>query len=305
MSERAHKTPESARTLPVHEPAAAESRFVQAGALKLHYLDYGTAGRPPMLCVHGGSAHAHWYDFAAPGFLRDYHVLALDLRGHGESDWVDPPAYAYTDYAEDLAAFVEALDLRDFVLVGHSMGGMVSLVYAATHPGRARSLIVVDSTMHMPADRVEAMREFGQRPGRSYATKQALVQRYRLEPAGTMMAAPEVVRHIAERSAREDADGRWRHKFDRRVYAVFQRLDGIPYWARIKVPALYVRGERSTRVTPEILARVQERAPQVEFAEIPASDHHIMLDNAPGFVSAVRAFLSRSDIADAAVRGAG
>ena len=60
---------------------------------------------------------------------------SLDLRGHGDSDWADPPAYAFEDYASDVAAVVEKLDLRDFVLVGHSMGGMVSLVYAATYPG--------------------------------------------------------------------------------------------------------------------------------------------------------------------------
>jgi pimeloyl-ACP methyl ester carboxylesterase len=294
MSESAQKSRNIPHASHVPEPAAAENRFVQAGALQLHYLDYGTAGKPPMLCVHGGSAHAHWYDFVAPGFIGDHHVRALDLRGHGESDWVDPPAYAYADYAYDVAAAVEALDLRDFVLIGHSMGGMVSLVYAATHPGRVKCLVVVDTTMHMPADRVAAMREFGHRPARGYATKQALVSRYRLEPAGTMMAAPEIVRHIAERSARRDADGRWRHKFDRKVYAVFQRLDGIPYWESIKIPALYVKGERSTRVTPEILARVKERAPHVEAAQVPASDHHITLDNPSGFVEVVRAFLART-----------
>ena len=73
------------------QPAAATSGNVEAGGLKLHYLDYGTAGRPPMLCVHGGAAHAHWFDFVAAGFNADYHVRALDPRGHGDSAWSDPP----------------------------------------------------------------------------------------------------------------------------------------------------------------------------------------------------------------------
>src|SRR5215210_6872387 len=64
--------------------APSTSHFVEAGGLKFHYLDYGTAGLPPMLCIHGGAGHAHWYDFVAPGFNKDYHVLSLDLRGHGD-----------------------------------------------------------------------------------------------------------------------------------------------------------------------------------------------------------------------------
>src|SRR3990172_10242565 len=107
------------------QPARSTSRFVEAGGLRLHYLDYGTAGRPPMLCIHGGGANAHWFDFVAPSFSTDHHVRALDLRGHGDSEWADPPEYSYEHYASELAEVVEKLDLRDFVLMGHSMGGIV------------------------------------------------------------------------------------------------------------------------------------------------------------------------------------
>src|SRR5512147_863173 len=93
------------------QPAIYSSRFAEAGGLRLHYLDYGTVGRPAMLCLHGGAAHAHWFDFVAPGFSADYHVRALDLRGHGDSAWADPPAYSYQRYASDLAEVVEKLDL--------------------------------------------------------------------------------------------------------------------------------------------------------------------------------------------------
>src|SRR4051794_8664007 len=123
------------------KPAASTSHFVQVNGVKLHYLDYGTAGRPPMVCVHGGQAHAHWFDFVAPGLTPDFHVYALDLRGHGNSEWADPSTYSFETYAADINAFLEKLDLKDVVLVGHSMGGMVSLLYAATHPGRVSKLI--------------------------------------------------------------------------------------------------------------------------------------------------------------------
>jgi len=272
--------------------ATGTSRFVKANGVTLHYLDYGTAGCRPMLCVHGGAAHAHWFDFVAPGFTPDHHVRALDLRGHGDSAWADPHTYSFEVYAGDVNALLEALDLNDVVLVGHSMGGMISLIHAATHPGRVGRLVIVDSIMLMPMDRVAKMREFGERPARSYATQEELVARYRLEPADTQMAAPEVIRHMAMHSGRQDAHGRWHHKADRRVYAQFRQIKGMPLWEKVKVPALVIKGERSTRFTPEVLAEIRARAPQVEFAEVPASDHHITLDNPRGFVAAVRKFLS-------------
>ncbi len=167
------------------QPAASTGRFVEAGGLRLHYLDYGSGnkthheneGRPPMLCVHGGAAHGHWFDYIAPYFSSDYHVRALDQRGHGNSDWVDPPAYSYQDYASDLAQVAEKLDLRDFVLIGHSMGGMVSLVYAATYPGRVGKLVIVDTSMKLNEERIAAMRDRGSRPGSSYATREELITR--------------------------------------------------------------------------------------------------------------------------------
>ena len=266
------------------------SHFVEANGVKLHYLDYGTPGRRPMLCLHGGAAHAHWFDFVAPGFAADHHVYSLDLRGHGDSAWADPRTYSWKTFAEDVNAFVEKLDLRDFVLIGHSMGGMVSLVYAATYPGRLGKLVIVDTIMLMPMERVTAMREFGAKPTRGYATQDELVARYRLEPSQSM-AAPEVVRRMALHSGRQSPDGQWQHKADRGVYASFEQIAGVPLWEKVKVPALVIKGERSKRFMPPQVAEVRARAPQVQMAEVPASDHHITLENPEGFVEAVQKFL--------------
>jgi pimeloyl-ACP methyl ester carboxylesterase len=274
-------------------PASYASRFVEAAGLRLHYLDYGTAGQPAMLCLHGGAAHAHWFDFVAPGFTPDRHVLALDQRGHGDSEWASPPAYSYARYASDLAEVVEKLGLRDFVLVGHSMGGTVSLEYAAMYPGRAAKLVVVDSTLRMTADRVAALRDVGARQGRQYAAQEQFLAGFRLRPAGTT-AAPGILRHLAQHSAREFPDGTWRHKFDRNVYATRETTDGLPHWNHIRIPALLVKGERSQRISPPVFAEVKARCPQVEMIEIPGSDHHVTLDNPSGFVRAVREFLGRN-----------
>ena len=133
------------------EPAAYTESFVEIDGARLHIQDYGSSGKPPILCVHGGGANAHWYDFVAGGFTADYHIRAVDLRGHGDSARAEPSSYSWKTFAADIDAFVEKLGLRDFVLVGHSMGGMISLVYAATHPGRIGRLVIVD-TSHWGTD---------------------------------------------------------------------------------------------------------------------------------------------------------
>jgi len=292
MASRQNPDPGIDRPEDGFQPAPYASRFVDAGGLRLHYLDYGAAGRPAMLCVHGGAAHAHWFDFVAPGFSADYHLRALDLRGHGDSAWAEPPDYAYPRYASDLAEVVEKLELRDFVLIGHSMGGMVSLVYAATYPGRVGRLVVIDTTMRMAEERVAALRDVGNRQGSSYATREEFVARYRLRPAGTT-AAPEIIRHLAQNSGRQLGDGSWRHKFDRNVYAGRELMDGLPWWNHISIPALLVKGERSQRITPQVYFEVKARCPHVELAEVRHSDHHVTLDNPSGFVHGVKAFLAK------------
>jgi pimeloyl-ACP methyl ester carboxylesterase len=276
------------------QPAPYASHVVEAGRLRLHYLDYGTADRPSILCVHGGAAHAHWFDFFAPGFVTDFHVRALDFRGHGDSQWMIPPDYTYERHAADLAEVAEKLDLRDFVLIGHSMGGLVSLLYTVTYPGRARALIMVDSTLRMPEDRVAMLRNVGHRPGSRYATHVEFLSRYRLRPDGTT-AAPEIIRHLADRGGRQLPDGSWTHKFDRNVYAQRNSFDGIPHCSKITIPTLVVKGGRSSRVTPQLIAEAKAQCPTLELAEVPHADHHVFLDNPPGFERVVKAFLTRCD----------
>ncbi len=276
------------------KPAPYTDRTVEVSGLKLHVQDYGTAGKPAMLCIHGSAANAHWYDFVANGLTDEYHVLALDLRGHGDSDW-DRSAlqhYTYDDYAADIHALTEKLDLRDFILVGHSMGGLVSTVYASTYPGRARAFIMIDSSLNMSPDRIATMNAVGAREGNSYADQNEFVERFKIRPAGSS-ATPEVVRHLALHAGRQFEDGRWRNKADRNVYALRIGRNLIPCWERIKIPALLMRGDRSNRVTPEIIAQVKALAPQIDVMEVAGCDHHVTLDNPPGFVEVAKKFLNK------------
>jgi esterase len=275
-------------------PAPYTDRHVEVGGLKLHVQDYGTAGKPQLLCVHGSAAHAHWFDFVASGLNDEYHVLAPDQRGHGDSEWDRSahPEYNYDRYAADLHELAEKLDLRDFVLIGHSMGGLVSTVYAATYPGRARAFIMVDSSLNMSADRIASMNAVGSREGSSYASSSEFVANYKIRPSGSS-AAPDMVRHLAVHSGRQFEDGRWRNKVDRNVYARRVGKNLIPYWAQIKIPALLLRGDRSNRISPQIIAQVRSLAPQVQVAEVAGCDHHVTLDNPPGFVEVCKQWIAR------------
>jgi pimeloyl-ACP methyl ester carboxylesterase len=273
------------------QPATSTDHYVEAGGLKLHYLDYGGPAHSPMLCLHGGAAHAHWWDFVASALSAEHHVIAPDHRGHGDSQWAVPPDYGYQRFAADVAEVVEKLDLRDFTLVGHSMGGMISLVYAATRPSRMRRLVIIDSALRMNRERLAQFREFGARPVATYPTREALLERYRLRPAGTE-AGPDIIRHLAEYGIRQADDGGWQYKFDRNVYGSRKWVDGMACWETINVPVLLVRAELSDRITPELFAEVKARCPQVELASVASSRHHVMLDNPAGLVSAIQGFLS-------------
>jgi pimeloyl-ACP methyl ester carboxylesterase len=279
---------------PQHPPSPATytESFVEIAGLRLRIQDYGTADKPPMLCLHGGAANAHWYDFVAHGFTADYHMRAVDLRGHGDSDWdrSASPDYTYRRQAADVHELTEKLDLRDFILIGHSMGGMISSVYASTYPGRAKALIVVDSNLVFTPERIANYNILGNREGREYATQEEFIANYRVRPRGST-APPQILRHIARHGGRRFEDGLWRHKADRNVYVNRELVDSFGLWNRIRIPALYMKAEHG-RATPEMIAELTSRAPQLKVATVADSDHHITLDNPGGFIRAVREFLA-------------
>jgi pimeloyl-ACP methyl ester carboxylesterase len=274
------------------KPADYTEHYIEIAGIRLRLQDYGAAGKPQMLCLHGGAANAHWYDFVAHGFSADYHMRAIDLRGHGDSQWdASPvPSYGYHRHAADVNELAAKLDLRDFVLMGHSMGGMIGSIYAATYPGRVKAFMLVDTTIKFTPERIAGFGAISNREGRHYASQEEFIKNYKVHPGGST-AAPEILRHIAFNSGRQFADGRWRHKVDRKVYSNRELVDSFPLWNKIKIPTLLMKGDRSARIDPPTVAEVKSRAPQVRVAEVANSDHHITLDNPAGFIQAARAFL--------------
>ena len=110
------------------------STTLTVNGLRLHYLDWGNASAPPLVCVHGYTSSAQTFNVVARHVMDRAHVIAPDVRGHGESAWSPTGAYTYADQASDLAGFVDQLGLERFTLIGTSMGGIIAMTYAGAHP---------------------------------------------------------------------------------------------------------------------------------------------------------------------------
>src|ERR1041384_643748 len=120
-----------------------ESRFYQSQGLRLHYWDWGNADAPLMLLVHGGRDHGRSFDLIARALQPHFHVLAPDLRGHGDSDWTRGGSYSVTEYVYDLSRLVRGTAAQQVTIIGHSMGGMVCLIYAGAFPEQVSALLLL------------------------------------------------------------------------------------------------------------------------------------------------------------------
>ena len=262
-----------------------------------------------MLLVHGFSNEAHIWDDFAPVVAEHYRVLAIDLRGHGDSDWHPQGAYDYDHHVADLEAVLSHLSIDRLVLIGHSLGGRVSMLFAGRHPERMAGLVIVDSAPEL--DRRGTLRislDTARNVDPSFASvaeyERMLVHAY---PAAT----PAAVRRMALHGVRQREDRRFVLKMDvgfrgavggrdqeglrpedieahqqRHREAMWQAL------ARVPCPTLVVRGAASDVMGPEVADRmVDEVLAQGRLAVIPRAGHSVMTDNPEGFERAVTAFV--------------
>ncbi len=262
--------------------------FLNLRGVTLHYLEWGDVANSPLILLHGGSAHAHWWDHIASVLACDFHVLAVDLRGHGDSSWVNSaPAYQIENYVADLAEFVSLLALPTFVLIGHSLGGFVAMTYASMQSSHVRALVVVDIGPRIGGNRF--MRLLRRMPSPMYTDEDDVYARFRLLPEQTY-AAPDLFRHIAWNSVRQQEDGNLTLKFDRATLGREPR----ELWAQlpdIHCPTLFLRGGESHNLSTETLAEMVRLCPQARGVEIAGAGHHIFLDTPEEFLVEVRSFL--------------
>jgi pimeloyl-ACP methyl ester carboxylesterase len=193
---------------------------------------------------------------------------------------------------QDLRALFQAEHIVTPLLIGHSMGGILLTQYTGTWPQEVGALIVCDSRPVYSDEAADLLQQMGQRPGREYPTLEEYVAHFRIRPDG--LRAPQAVHHyIARSAARQLPSGRWMHKIDRRVYAQRTSTNTLPFWQRITCPALVLRAEHSSRLTPALLHDVQEVCPHMEWTDVASAGHHLTLDQPEQTATLIRAFLQR------------
>jgi esterase len=259
--------------------------------LRVHWLDWGTAGRPPVLLLHGGAQTAHSWDEVAPDLARDHHVLALDQRGHGDTDWAPGGRYRREDFVADVRAFLDDRGWPAATLIGLSMGGINTIGFAATHPDRVRGVVVVDVAPTVAQAGVSAIRK--QLGVRDFATfDEAVAQALAFNPRRTEANIRERLGH----AMRQGPDGRWVYKFDPGIGGEGMQGDLERLWEQVRAlrcPTLLVRGAESPILAAETAARFVRELPGASTAEVPGAGHSVMGDNPTGFLAAVRPFLAR------------
>ncbi|MGH7863429.1 MAG: alpha/beta fold hydrolase [Candidatus Binataceae bacterium] len=262
-------------------------RFKVSG-LALNCVDYGGEGLSPLLFIHGGSAHARWWDFVAPAFTKDFHVLALDQRGHGESEWCSEWAYGSRHYVADIDAIIEGWGFGAPVLIGHSMGAHNALLYASMHAEKLRAMVAIDSPLDYSTPAIAFLRSFADKPSRRYATLDEACANFRVLPR-EHKARAEIMAHVGRLSYMRLPDGSWTHKLDRRTL-IREPLDLGPILPRLSCPALIIKVKESPVLDIDTARKMVSAVARGRLAELDNSFHHAMLDNPEGLVALLRDF---------------
>jgi len=288
------------------EPVGPTSHSFISQRLRLHYVDWGNAAAPPLILVHGGQDHCRNWDWVAQDLRRDYHVIAPDLRGHGDSAWSPSGDYSMAAFVYDLAQLVHQLALGPVRIISHSLGGSISLRYAGVYPQMVEKLVAIEGLGPSPkmlAERGETPVEkrFSEWIERERGLASRLPRRYAsIEDAFARMQAEnkhlsaEQARYLTIHGVSQNEDGTYSWKFDNYARgwspvdlttAELHRL-----WGNIACPTLLVNGSESWASNPE----KDGRAAYFRNAKVTVFDragHWVQHDRLEGFLAEVRAFL--------------
>jgi pimeloyl-ACP methyl ester carboxylesterase len=258
--------------------AQPRSERVTIGGLQLHYLDWGNEAAPPLVCVHGYTGSADAFNGFARQFSDRFHIVALDVRGHGESAWSPSGAYGYRDQAGDLAAFADRLGLAQFTLLGTSMGGVIAMTYAMEHGRRLRALVLNDIGPDTERGSQRITQMVGGRPDEFATLDDALAYRREASPTVASRGATDQ-RELALGVLRQRPDGKWGWKLDPAY--ISQRVErGAPVrpnlWPALEqlaCPTLLVWGTDSDVLSEAQAQRMVETLPQGKLLAIPGVGH--------------------------------
>jgi esterase len=272
-----------------------ESRQCIAGRTRLHYLDWGRQGAPPILFLHGGCLTAHTWDLTCLALRNHYHCLALDQRGHGDSEWSPEVDYRPHAMLQDLHGWIDALGVPSPVLVGQSLGALNALLYARAYPGRIAGLVLIDIAPEAASSAGAARIAAFARAPAELDSVEAFVER---ALAFNPLRQRELLQLSLWHNLRRLPNGRLTWKYDRRflqgnVETITRVLHELPEQVRhVSCPTLLVRGADSDVVTPEGAEAFVACFPNGELAEVPGAGHSVQGDNPAALVAVLRRFLA-------------
>jgi esterase len=262
-------------------------RELIVNGLRLHVLDWGGAGRTPLVLMHGFTGHAHAWDTLSIALQSHFHVYALDQRGHGDSD----PADTYNTVAgfEDLVGVVEQLGLTAFVLVGLSMGGRTAMYFASRQPEAVQKLVIIDIGPEI-SPRAADVPTGPAEPDTWDSIEQAAQHLHRTNPYPGIHYYRWVVSH----SLRARPDGAlvwaWHPSIKQR-----RSEPDLDWWAVVQAitpPTLVLRGEESHILDRDVAERMAQAMPHGRLVEIPRAVHTLHEDNPEAVLAALKDFLA-------------
>ena len=291
------------QALPLHEAAkrmgvnfkeanSPADKTVRANGLEFHYLQWGDPKKPKLLMLHGVAQQAHSWDFVSLALSDRYCVIALDQRGHGDTQWPSDHDYSAEAQQRDLDAVIPALGLKGFILVAHSMGGRNSYVFTSRHLDLVKALVIVDTGPGGVRTGSQRIRRFVTLPDEldSYEEFAERVKGYTGRPTW-------MVHGSLQHSIKRLPNGKWTWKYDKAIRSPDFKPQNWPperLWAaleKIKCPTLVVRGANTDVLSEETFQRMLEVVPGAKGATIAKAGHLVAGDNPSGFLEALEPFL--------------
>jgi len=269
--------------------AAPADRNVTVNGLNIHYLDWGSAGKPPLILLHGIARTARTFDHVAPHFTANYHVLAVDMRGHGDSAWDSQGSYVVEDYVKDIAALIAHLKLRNIVLWGNSTGGRVAQMIAGLHPDLVTAVIVEDVGPERPREVSNSRADRMAKEAEGWATADDMLVQVRKENPRT----PEpVLKELVRYGSKQRADGRIVWKRDPAILNGFVPTELWSTVRLIKAPIIYILGGASTIVPLDTQQEIKAALPQAEIVTLPGLGHYPSDEQPAQFLAVADRFLA-------------
>ena len=258
------------------ETLNAVDRYAKVGDLNLHYLEWGSVGAAPVIMIHGLTGNAHAFDLLAPHLAQRYHVIAVDVRGRGDSDWAADGDYSNDAYVADLEGLRQTLGFERFSLVGTSMGGRISLTYAGSYPERVERTVLNDIGPEVDPRGGSRIATSSRDAVTTFAAIEEVMAWHQENRVGFSAMTDAQQRAAAGHTVKPMTGGGYTWKMDPAVRSDPRRPDPEVSWSlarQIAGPVLLVRGGASDLLSPEIAQRMMAEMQDCRMVEVPGVGH--------------------------------